>query len=88
MPPNELPKAARTNIEEEDKIYFFGWYDHVAHPKTGNVTGDNLTKTRRLLGKDAAEYCATHNISTRWTTADNAKHYDHRPLPPDWDNPH
>ena len=88
IPPNELPKAARTNIEEEDKIYFLGWFDHVAHPKTGNVTGDNLTKTRRLLGKDAAEYCATHNISTRWTTADNAKHYDHRPLPPAWDNPH
>ena len=88
IPPNELPKAARTNIEEEDKIYFFGWFDHVAHPKTGNVTRDNLTKTRRLLGKDAAEYCATHNISTRWTTADNAKHYDHRPLPPGWDDPH
>lgn len=70
------------------KIYFLGWFDHVTHPKTGNVTGKNLTKTRRLLGKDAAEYCKTHNISTRWTTADNAKHYDHRPLSPGWDDPH
>jgi len=87
IPPNELPKAARTNIEEEDQIYFLGWTDHVAHPKTGNVTGKNLTKTRRLLGKDIAEYCKTRNISSCWTTADKAKHYDHRPLPPAWEDP-
>lgn len=61
--------------------------DHVAHPKTGNVTGKNLTKTRRLLGKDIAEYCKTRNISSCWTTADKAKHYDHRPLPPGWEDP-
>ena len=45
-------------------------------------------RTHELDSVLAAEYCKTRNISSRWTTADNAKHYDHRPLPPGWDNPH
>ena len=56
IPPQDLPQAARTGIEEEHKTSLFGWTDHVAHPRTGHVTGQNLNKTRRLLGKDIAQH--------------------------------
>ncbi|CED90454.1 DUF6037 family protein [Actinomyces succiniciruminis] len=88
IPPQDLPKAARTNIEEADKTAFFGWIDHVAHPNTGHATRDNLDKTRRLLGKDIYTFCKDHDVSSRWTTPDDTriKHYDHRPTPPGWQN--
>lgn len=56
IPPQDLPQAARTGIEEEHKTSLFGWTDHVAHPRTGHVTAQNLDKTRRLLGKDIAQH--------------------------------
>ena len=89
IPPQDLPQAARTGIEEEHKTSLFGWTDHVAHPRTGHVTAQNLDKTRRLLGKDIAQHCKTHDISSCWTTPDDprAKHYDHRPTPPSWSPP-
>lgn len=90
IPPNELPKAARTNIEEEDKIYFLRWQPWENDPLRDGPSPKNYDKTRKLLGKDIADHCRIHRISSCWTTPDNPKlkHCEHRPLPPGWEDPH
>ncbi len=69
--PSELAHYYR-NIEEADKIYFWGWIDHEKNKKEnkdykGNVSKENLEKTKKLLGYKAYERCKKKNISSRWT---------------------
>lgn len=55
------------NIEESNKIYFCGWRNNGA----GNVSYENLEKTRIAFGDDIAELCKNKNISSRWTDIAN-----------------
>ncbi|WP_028401076.1 DUF6037 family protein [Ectobacillus panaciterrae] len=55
----------RRDVEEADKIYFWGWLSHETTGK--NVRPENLEKTRILLGVDAYEACKRNNISSKWT---------------------
>jgi len=86
--PNEIPPGSirpeqiaiyRRDVEEAEKIYFFQWRDNTAWGK--NVTTDNLSKTKRILGNRAYEVCLKRNISSCWTD-DPLKRRD----PPNIDN--
>lgn len=84
--PDQLPRAARTDIEEADKTAFLGWHSWTTDPIHDGPSALNYTKTLKLLGKDIADHCRALHISSRWTTPDDprAKHHDHRPTPPNW----
>ncbi|USK36476.1 DUF6037 family protein (plasmid) [Bacillus sp. F19] len=65
-----IPKTSdiapfRRNVEEPDKIYFYGWRDNTTRKE--NVSAENLKKTRQWLGIEAYEMCKKHNISSCWT---------------------
>lgn len=67
---NNVPKPHeigqfRRNIEENEKIHFFGWQDNKI--RNEKVSQENLIKTKLLLGKKAYERCKQKNISSRWT---------------------
>ncbi len=59
-----LVASKRRKIEEEDKIYFCGWY---SNPKGRHVRSENLEKTRSAFGDEKAEICELNNISSCWT---------------------
>lgn len=86
IPPDQLPRAARTGIEEEDKTAFLGWHSWATDPIHDGPSALNYAKTLKLLGKDIADHCRALHISSRWTTPDDprARHHDHRPTPPNW----
>lgn len=51
-------------IEEENKIYFCGWY---SNPVGKNVRPENIEKTRIAFGNEKAAICRERNISSCWT---------------------
>ncbi|WP_422823783.1 DUF6037 family protein [Variovorax robiniae] len=53
------------DVEDADKIYFFGWLTHDG--KTSSSSKKNLAKTLRLCGYATYQFCSRHNISSRWT---------------------
>ncbi|MCC3688383.1 DUF6037 family protein [Bacillus cereus] len=62
--PHEVAEY-RNDVEESEKIYFWGWLNH---GESGNsVTLENLKKTEKILGVDAYKTCKLRNISSRWT---------------------
>lgn len=85
---NNIPKTAdprnrpkphdiiiyKSDVEESDKIYFYGWLDNKIQNK--KVTKENLEKTKTLLGHRAYERCKAKNISSRWTS-DKTKEVDY-----------
>lgn len=67
---NNRPKAHeiayyKRDVEEANKIYFCGWRDNTIQSE--HVSGENLKKTRILLGEKAYQRCIEKNISSRWT---------------------
>lgn len=62
--PHEIAMYSK-DIEEADKIYFFGWKDNTTDGK--QVTISNLEKTKKLLGNKAFLTCKSKNISSKWT---------------------
>jgi len=60
------------DVEEADRIYFWGWINHGLNKKLnsdykGSVKQPNLMKTKKYLGKKAFMRCTKYNISSRWT---------------------
>ena len=53
------------NVEEADKIYFFGWLNNDICGK--KVSLKNLEKTKLLLGFKVYEICKAKNMSSKWT---------------------
>lgn len=51
------------NVDENNKIYFCGWNDHIRDKRTAH----NFDKTEFFLGKAVADYCRQNNISSMWT---------------------
>lgn len=51
------------HVDEENKIYFCGWNDH----KRDHRNARNFDKTEFFFGKNIADYCRTHNISSMWS---------------------
>ncbi len=51
------------DVEEADKIYFYGWLDNNKSSK--HVSQENLEKTFNLLGARVHEFCRNYNYSTR-----------------------
>ncbi|EOP32245.1 MULTISPECIES: DUF6037 family protein [Bacillus] len=73
--PGNTPKPRdviyfRKDVEEAEKIYFFGWKDNDIRGE--KLSDENLHKTRQLLDEKAYIMCKTYNISSRWTD-DSAK---------------
>lgn len=62
--PDEMAAYVR-DIEDADKIYFWGWRNN--HKRGENVTPENLEKTERLLSYHARIFCEQYNISSCWT---------------------
>ncbi|TKI86364.1 DUF6037 family protein [Bacillus mycoides] len=67
---NNLPQpheiaTYRKDVEESDKIYFWGWLPHLTTGKSASP--ENLKKTEKILGVDAYKTCKRMNISSRWT---------------------
>ncbi len=61
-----------SDVEEPDRIYFYGWIDHDYNRRLnpeyrGNVQESNLIKTRKWLGEAAYYRCKEGNISSKWT---------------------
>lgn len=65
LPEPQEVAAFRRNVEENQKIYFFGWKDN--NKTDENVSPENLRKTKLLLGEVAYERCKKKNISSKWT---------------------
>ena len=57
--------AYRRDVEEANRIYFWGWLDN--NLRGNRVSHENLDKTRKLLGPHSWEICKRKNISSRWT---------------------
>lgn len=57
-----------TPSDDPEKIVFIGWNDH---RKDGKMAR-NFKKTELFLGKQCADYCRRNNISSLWTTPENA----------------
>jgi hypothetical protein len=53
------------DVEEADKVYFYGWKDN--NIRNENVSQKNLAKTLSLWGIEAHNFCRDYNYSTRWT---------------------
>lgn len=51
-------------VDENDKIYFIGWNTHIKDKRQAR----NFDKTEFFFGKDVADYCRAHNISSLWTS--------------------
>jgi hypothetical protein len=62
--PHEVARHRR-DVEESERIYFFGWRDNNKRGEQGSE--GNLHKTRRLLGESMYLHCKKHNISSCWT---------------------
>lgn len=60
--PHEVARY-KSDIPDENKIYFIGWNDHQLDKKDAK----NFPKTRKLMGDDVADFCEAHNISSRWS---------------------
>ncbi|MGY5241182.1 DUF6037 family protein [Clostridium tertium] len=60
--PQDIGKY-RSDLEESEKIYFYGWLDNTI--SGGKVK--NLEKTRVLLGEETYLFCKRRNISSKWT---------------------
>lgn len=62
------PRKA-TNIDEADRTVFYRW---MPQSDTGR-TARNYEKTEFYFGKNVADYCREHNISSQWVTEEQAK---------------
>lgn len=51
------------HVDEEDKIYFCGWNDHIKDGRKAH----NFDKTEFYFGKKVADYCIKNNISSLWS---------------------
>ena len=58
-----------TNINEPDRTVFYRW---MPQSDTGR-TARNYEKTEFYFGKNVADYCREHNISSQWITEEQAK---------------
>ena len=63
----------RNNVEENEKIYFCGWWDNTV--RNEKVQEKNLNKTRKWLSEEAYKMCKKKNISSCWT-ANQSKEID------------
>ncbi len=55
----------RRNVDEANKIYFYGWKEN--NLTNEEVSDENLEKTKLLIGVDTYYICKRKNISSRWT---------------------
>lgn len=65
------------HVDEEEKIYFCGWNDHIKDKRTAH----NFDKTEFYLGKKVADYCRKNNISSLWSNIPR----DERKVTNPWD---
>lgn len=68
IPPDvhvKINPKIREQIDEADKIYFVRWSPQ------GKRAARNFKKTEKLVGKAAADFCRSHNISSCWTDDPN-----------------
>lgn len=54
-----------TADDDNNKIHFRHWKNNSA--KSGNVTDDNLKKTRDAFGQEIKDFCRRKNISSCWS---------------------
>lgn len=59
------PEVIKSSVEDANKIYFMGTNDHLIDGR--HVSAQNLAKALLYGTIEAYRFCATHNVSTRWT---------------------
>lgn len=76
--PSRLDIALNSrDVEEADKVYFFGWQPHDG--RHSKPTETNLAKTKRICGVKTHEICLRHHVSSRWTDDPNRAVQYHEP---------
>ena len=76
VPPSHLVpfrSSLLSSKEKQEGFIFVGWIPH-KDKRNGNVTKENLAKTKLFFGKNVADYCKYNNISSKWTN-NNSKLY-------------
>jgi len=69
----EIASSSR-DVEEADKIYFYGWLNHDG--VNSKPSPENLLKTKRICGNTTHQICHRYLISSRWTDDESkAKQY-------------
>lgn len=66
--PSSLAFYRRNRLTEDERkegYIFCGW---LTHEGKNNGHARNFNKTEQLLGKDIADFCREHDISSKWTT--------------------
>lgn len=56
-------------IDPEQRTIFFRWVDQNASGRTAH----NFEKTEVYFGKNVADYCREHNITSQWLTPEQAE---------------
>ena len=81
--PRLLANRNRSDVEEPESTVYAGNRPWAGDSLGRHVRVANLEKTRRFLGPEIAEYCRTHDISTRWRPPEaNEPISEHRPQLP------
>lgn len=62
--PFRKEKLSKKNREEG--FIFCGWQPHECR-NNGHLSEENANKTEALLGKETANFCRKHDISSKWT---------------------
>ena len=57
------PFVKYIDVDESDKIYFKEWRPHISDGKRAR----NFQKTEFFFGKEVADFCRQHNISSVWS---------------------
>lgn len=71
-----LPSSAKKKVDDERKIYFAGWNDHLKDGRQAR----NFEKTRIMTGSaEIANFCKRNNISSMWS---DVPRYNTIPTPP------
>lgn len=63
--PFRKDKLSKRN--QEEGYIFCGWQPH-ENRNNGHLSEENASKTEALLGKEIADFCRKHDISSKWTT--------------------
>lgn len=61
----QLPQSISPDIDDADRTVFMGWRNNTE--KSGHVRGPNLDKTLKAFGPVIRDFCASRNISSRWS---------------------
>ncbi len=70
----EVYSSTKNAIPDEEKIYFQRFMPHTSGER--HVTGVNISKVRKILGRHIADFCQQNNVSVAFTSLPTEKSFD------------